>query len=284
LRDLGKVVNRRFEPNERDQALVRMTQAGIEMSVWRPALLWQITRVEFLVRDFLIHWLEPRFEAGTLRLRVGDVHSYVTETERRGQDGKPWSERTRERVASGLLGIGADLGLLKGGTVKECGSQHLPEEAFLYVRHAIGELAANRAELIRSQEWQMYLYQPEEVERELLRLHQIRKLHYERAGSIVALSLPFRNGRAVRGEFERMNDLYDWKPRLTKGLEPLLSLPDPQPRISAYDNLPFAIVLYPPEQEFAIHAASGVQGVGIELSGPTNHFHMRVTLYGIAAR
>jgi hypothetical protein len=49
-----------------------------------------------------------------------------------------------------------------------------------------------------------------------------------------------------------MNDLNDWKDRLTKGLEPLLSMPDPRPRISAYDNLPFAIFLYPPEREFAV--------------------------------
>ena len=42
-----------------------------------------------------------------------------------------------------------------------------------------------------SEEWQMYLYSATDVERELHRLHQFRRLHFERAGSIVALSLPF---------------------------------------------------------------------------------------------
>ncbi|HSW50340.1 MAG TPA: hypothetical protein VLH09_09210, partial [Bryobacteraceae bacterium] len=49
-----------------------------------------------------------------------------------------------------------------------------------------------------------------------------------------------------------MNEYHDWKGRLTKDLEPLLALPDPRPRISAYDNLPFAIFLYEPNQEFAV--------------------------------
>jgi hypothetical protein len=49
-----------------------------------------------------------------------------------------------------------------------------------------------------------------------------------------------------------MNELHEWTARLTSDLEPLLSLPDPRPKISAYDNLPFAIFLYPPEQEFAV--------------------------------
>ena len=49
-----------------------------------------------------------------------------------------------------------------------------------------------------------------------------------------------------------MNAYHEWKKRLTGDLEPLLGLPDPRPRISAYDNLPFAIYLYPPEAEFAV--------------------------------
>jgi hypothetical protein len=194
IRDIGFVLNRRFEPNGRDRALVRMAQAGVDMTVWRPALLWHMTRDEFLLRDFLIHWLEPRFVEGTFRIHTDDLIPYLTQIEERGltQDGKPWSSQTRQRVASGLLGMSADLGLLSGSVVKEFGSHHLSDEAFLYVLYAVSETEANGAEIIRSPEWQMYLYQPAEVEQELLRLHQFHRLHYERAGSIVALSLSFK--------------------------------------------------------------------------------------------
>lgn len=54
-----------------------------------------------------------------------------------------------------------------------------------------------------------------------------------------------------------MNNLNDWKTRLAKGLEPLLTLPDPRPRISAYDNLPFAIFLHPPEAELEVREECG---------------------------
>jgi hypothetical protein len=36
LRDLGKVLNRRFDPNGRDRPLVRMAQAGWTSLIWRP--------------------------------------------------------------------------------------------------------------------------------------------------------------------------------------------------------------------------------------------------------
>jgi hypothetical protein len=192
LRDLGKVLNRRFEPNGRDRPLVRLAQCGVDLAVWRPLLLWHITRDEFLVRDFLINWLQPRHVAGAFKLRVEDVLPYLEDVERKGltQDSKRWSDSTRKRVASGLLGIAAELGLLSGGAAKEFASYHLPDESFLYLFHAILEREVNGADAMVSEEWRMFLYSPEDVARETLRLHQFRRLHFERAGSIVALSLP----------------------------------------------------------------------------------------------
>lgn len=75
-----------------------------------------------------------------------------------------------------------------------------------------------------------------------------------------------------------MNDLHDWKTRLTNGLEPLLALPDPRPQISAYDNLPFAIFLYPPEAEFAVEEEYG------RLATRLVHKGKRVTTVSLAER
>lgn len=75
-----------------------------------------------------------------------------------------------------------------------------------------------------------------------------------------------------------MNDLNQWKDRLTKVLEPLLALPDPRPRISAYDNLPFAIFLYPPEHEFAVRDESVRLGTRLTNKGK------RVTTVSLAER
>lgn len=40
--------------------------------------------------------------------------------------------------------------------------------------------------------------------------------------------------------------------RLKQGLEPVLELPDPRQRISAYHDMPYAIFRYDPEEEFAL--------------------------------
>ena len=101
-----------------------------------------------------------------------------------------WSEATTSRVASGLLRIAADFGLLTGTLVKEFTPYHLPEESFLYLLHALDEAESNARKIIDCADWHMYLMSATDVERELLRLHQFRRLHYEVAGSLAQLDLP----------------------------------------------------------------------------------------------
>lgn len=44
----------------------------------------------------------------------------------------------------------------------------------------------------------------------------------------------------------------DFEHRLKQNLEPVLELPDPRPRISAYHDMPYALFRYDPEDEFEL--------------------------------
>jgi Domain of unknown function (DUF1788) len=44
----------------------------------------------------------------------------------------------------------------------------------------------------------------------------------------------------------------DWRSRLTTRVEPILKQADPRPLLSAYHDMPYAIFLYPPAEEFAV--------------------------------
>ena len=191
LRDVAKVLNRRFDPAGRDRPLVLLAQAGCDLAIWRPLLLWHMTRDEFLLRDFLVGWLQPAYEAGTYRVTPQDLVPYLQEVRRRGGVTEhAWTESTLHRVAAGLLKISVDFGLLKGSAVKRFESYHLPEASFLYLLHAMRETVRNPRKLIEAPDWKMFFLQPQDVERELLRLHQFRRLEYQAAGSLVELKLP----------------------------------------------------------------------------------------------
>jgi hypothetical protein len=194
-RDVSKVLNRRFDPSGRDRAVVELAKAGCDREVWKPILLWHMTRDEFLLRDFLVGWLYDRYVDGTYRMRTDDVVPYLQGLKkRRGvQISGDWSEATTSRVASGLLRIAADFGLLTGTPVREFTPYHLPERSFLYLLHAMAEAESNAHKIIESADWHIYLMSAADVERELLRLHQFRRLYYEVAGSLAQLDLPCRS-------------------------------------------------------------------------------------------
>jgi hypothetical protein len=68
----------------------------------------------------------------------------------------------------------------------------------------------------------------------------------------------------------------DWKERLTKNLEPILSQNDPRPDISSYRNMPYAIFRYAPEDEFAVRQELDLLQTRLEGEGK------RVTVLSLA--
>lgn len=191
LRDVAKVLNRRFDPAGRDRPLAVLAKRGVPVEEWKPLLLWHMTRDEFLVRDFLETWLFAAYDAGTFRVHPEDVEKYLSSIGKRGGTIEhAWSEQTTKRVAAGLLKIAVDFSLLRGSVAKEFASFHLPERSFLYLLHAMRDESLSPSKLISSRAWRLFLMRPADVEHEILRLHQFRKLEYQVAGSLVQLSLP----------------------------------------------------------------------------------------------
>ena len=202
VRDVVKVINRRYDPDSRDRPLVELAKSALSREAWRPVLLFHMTRDEFLVRDFLGTWLYQQYEAGTYRVRKDDVLEYldalsgVKDIEWSGS----WTRATADRVAAGLLKIAVDFGLLTGSQHKEFASYHLPDESFLYLLHALMDSKGNARAVLDSQDWRMFFMDASEVERGLLRLHQYRKLHFESAGSLAQLTLPHPSAAAYARE------------------------------------------------------------------------------------
>ena len=55
--------------------------------------------------------------------------------------------------------------------------------------------------------------------------------------------------------------------RIAKDLEPILALPDPRPKISAYHSMPYAIFRYDPTEEFSLRAQVGMLQTRLEMRG-----------------
>ncbi len=196
LRDVAKVLNRRFEPAGRDRPLVILAQT------WdRPGRMEAAAALAHDPRRVPGSGLPLDLALRRLRIRSvphsdGGCRAYLESLGKRGgRSSTPGPEQTTERVAAGLLKIAVDFGLLRGSAAKEFGSFHLPERSFLYLLHALRDEQKSPGKVVAAPDWRLFLMRPGEVERELLRLHQYRKLDYQVAGSLIQLSLPCASSR-----------------------------------------------------------------------------------------
>jgi hypothetical protein len=193
MREMVATLSSRFSemPPHELHSLGWLARASIASDVWQACLLWHIGRVDTLYYEFAVDWLFQQFQSGMYLVRTEDCVPFVKAcVKRQSRHKRELSEYGTVRAARDLLRMAADVGLLTTGTPKQFTHYHLPEDAFLYILHAIHSGTGSVEKTVNRLDWRMYLMAPADVERELLRLHQFHKLHYEVAGSLAQLKLP----------------------------------------------------------------------------------------------
>ena len=187
-----KTISSRFRTTGDFTPLVVLAQGGMPLELWRPCLLWHAGRIDALFHAFLLDWLFQAHAEGVYRIRTPDVIPFVVE-QMVGKlaGGKSLNERNAVSTTQDLLALTAEFGLLRGRSVREFISYHLADEGLLYVLHALAEQEPSPRRLIDSPEWRMFLLDRDDVERELLRLHQFQRVEYQAAGSLIQLTLPY---------------------------------------------------------------------------------------------
>ncbi len=184
----------RFQDVKLMSPLIVLAKKGLSLNEWRLCLLLVITAREFDYREFVTRWLFVEYKSGRYRIRTEDVVPFlqIAWKESRGEL-VSLTEYGAKRTARDLLRMARDLGVLTGaGPVKEFASLSLTDEVFLFACHWIAEMNGGTGKVASSDLWRTFLLDQDEVETELLRLHQYRKLEYHVAGSLVQLDLPCR--------------------------------------------------------------------------------------------
>lgn len=191
LIEVIRTISSRFTHGSDVVPLVMLAKAGYPLVKWRNCLLWHVGQTDEIYYQFATEWLFEQFKLGTHLMKTDHVLPFVRQvTGKRAHSGGGLSEYGEVRAARDLLRMSSEFGLLTGSAVREFASFHLDDEVFLYVLHAMAEGESNANTIVSSQDWRLFLMFPDDVEREFLRLHQFRKLHYEVAGSLARLELP----------------------------------------------------------------------------------------------
>jgi len=191
LREVTVTLSSRFQSEAEVRPLVMLAQKDLPLLEWKAFLLWHAGATDVLYWRFGTEWLFDAYGKGLHNLRSEGVVPFLRKAiHALGGADRNLSEYGLLRGSRDLLRMAGDFGLLQGRAIKNFTSYQIPEAAFIYVLHALTEAEANCRKMIERPEWRLFLLTPEQVEKELLNLHQFRKLEYHTAGSLAQLKLP----------------------------------------------------------------------------------------------
>ena len=190
LREVAATLSNRFSNGPSIAPLVILAKGELPLDTWKFCLLWHLHGTDGLFSAFLSRYMLPQTEAGTIVHSTDDVVPFVRELQAEEAFESPLSDYGILRMGRDLLRAAADFGLLEGKLRREYQHPSLPENAILYAIYSLWELSHSTDRMIHSDQWHQFLMRPQQVEHELLNLHQFHRLRYERAGTIRELNLP----------------------------------------------------------------------------------------------
>lgn len=192
LKDFGKIILRRFGPDGPPNALVELAKNDCDLHVWKPLLLWHSAETDPLLRSFIGEWLFEQRARGAVRVTRQSIEEFLRHY--LASDGlEPWSQSNLEQSSSGLLRTAAVFGLVAEGRVKTLLRPHPPDSSFLYVVYVLMQRYGSSSRVVADPSWRLFMMSPSDVEAELLRHHQLHRLQFHRAGTVMELQLPYRN-------------------------------------------------------------------------------------------
>lgn len=197
LKEITATLSSRFCSESEVQTLALLAKRGLPLPEWKAFLLWHVGQTDSLYFRFGTEWLFDCHRRGLHNLRTEAVVPFVRQAipELRAS-GQSLSDYGLVRGARDLLRMATDFGLLQGKAIKNFAAYQMPEVAFLYVLHALAEREPNCRKILEHPEWRLFLLDPGQVEREILNLHQFRKLEYHSAGSLAQLKLGYKTAAA----------------------------------------------------------------------------------------
>ena len=192
LKEVCQTLSNRFSHGDSIEPLVTLARQRFPLDQWKFCLLWHFGSTDGIFGAFAKEMLFSDLNDGIEVLSTDHVSPFVEEIYRTRLK-KEISQYGRIRMARDLLRMGADFDLLEGTPHRRFRHAHIPDEAVLYAVYSLMDQTGSAHMMLQSDRWRLFLMGQDDVERELMNLHQFNRLRYESAGTVRELSLPFSN-------------------------------------------------------------------------------------------
>lgn len=172
------------------RALAVLERADWSADRIRPLHFYATAMAEPLLTDVVIEKVHPLYASGQVEIDVNDIVAFI---ESRPDGCFPrgrWNPLSTRRIATALLTVLRDFGLLEGLVKKRLVPITLPLPAFALLARARYDTGGRGIDLLRDRVWALFRLGEVGVERLFIEAHQRGFLAYHAAGSLIRVDFP----------------------------------------------------------------------------------------------
>jgi hypothetical protein len=174
------------------QLLARMVVHAPDLQTQRLVLFYELCRSSAILQDTTIRYVYGRYAEGYTRIDKTDLQSYFDSIVTDHPELASWSPQTRDKVASNILTILRDFGLLEGLQQKQFARVYVPLPAFVYVLYRLADDGLRTAqELLASDDWRLYFLETEDLLAMLDEATAANHCTFKHRGEVYSLDLHY---------------------------------------------------------------------------------------------
>lgn len=133
------------------------------------------------------------YRRGLTNIAPRDVHEFLDTKTKSHPEINTWSPQTRLSLVSHYLSAMRDFGILEGKNQKRVHRTTVEEDLFLYIVTYLRDCGKSPKAILGNDDFKLFLLSQQEVEFRLIEAQRKGGIHFQRAGHIVSLDLPWRS-------------------------------------------------------------------------------------------
>jgi hypothetical protein len=133
------------------------------------------------------------YRRGMTNIAPRNIHEFLATKTKSHPEINTWSPQTRLSLVSHYLSAMRDFGILEGKNQKRVHRTTVEEDLFLYIVTYLRDCGNSPKAILGNDDFKLFLLSQQEVEFRLIEAQRKGGIHFQRAGHIVSLDLPWRS-------------------------------------------------------------------------------------------
>jgi hypothetical protein len=194
---IWNAINRRYFSGRTEESvdlLVHLIASQLSIQSRQLILLYEFCHAEPLLYDFVVEVLFELYQAGRSSIEKADIFSWLEKKYIEGHlEIQGWTPQTKDKIASNLLSIARDFGLLTGVQRKSFQRVYIPLSSFIYALYEQQRQGLNGRNLIESRAFRIFLLDKSDVILLLGEAASQNLVKFRHTGDIYELTLTCTN-------------------------------------------------------------------------------------------